>query len=89
MNYPDLASLPFLHPLGIFLLPALVLVVLWTVVIKGIALWKSARSGQKFWFIAVLIVNSLGILELIYLIWFTKEPTKVAPAPAPAPASAP
>jgi len=36
-------------------------------ILKGITLWKSARKNQKYWFIALLIINSLGILPLIYL----------------------
>ena len=39
----------------------------WTVVLKGFALWYSARAGQKWWFIALLVVNTLGILEIVYL----------------------
>ena len=54
----------------LFLVPLLILVMLWTIVIKGFALWHAARGEQKVWFIALLIVNTLGILEVIYLIWF-------------------
>ena len=42
-------------------------VILWTLVWKGLALWKSAGLRQKGWFIALMIVNTLGILEIIYL----------------------
>jgi hypothetical protein len=38
------------------------------VVLKAFALWRSARRGQKWWFIALLLVNSLGILPAIYLL---------------------
>lgn len=37
-------------------------------ILKAFALWKSARKGQNIWFIALLMVNSMGILPLIYLI---------------------
>lgn len=49
------------------------------VVLKGIALYKSAGKKQKLWFIALLIVNSAGILPLIYLILehFSSKPTKI------------
>ncbi len=36
--------------------------------LRGYALWKSAKKGQPVWFIALLIVNSMGILPLIYLV---------------------
>ncbi len=44
--------------------------VLWEIVLKGFGLWYSARSKQKWWFIAMLIFNTLGILPIIYLLWF-------------------
>ena len=44
----------------------LLVVVLWTIVWKGLALWKAARNNHKAWFIILLIVNTVGILEIIY-----------------------
>ena len=37
-------------------------------VLKGIALWRSARREEKGWFIALLVLNTLGILPAIYLL---------------------
>ncbi len=37
-------------------------------VLKGIALWRSAQRHEKWWFIALLLVNSVGILPGIYLL---------------------
>ncbi len=51
----------------------LILAVIWTIPWKGIALWKSARRGQIGWFIILLIVNTLGILEIIYIFLFAKK----------------
>jgi len=51
----------------------LIIVFLWTIFWKALALWRSAKNGQRFWFIAFLIVNTLGILEIIYLFGFAKE----------------
>ena len=42
----------------------------WTLIWKGFALWHSAKNKQKGWFIAVLILNTIGLLPIIYLIWF-------------------
>jgi hypothetical protein len=47
-----------------------VALVVWTLVIKGFALWSAARAQQKYWFVALLLINTFGILEVIYLIWF-------------------
>ncbi len=37
-------------------------------ILRGISLWKSAKRDQNVWFIALLLVNSMGILPLIYLV---------------------
>lgn len=37
-------------------------------VLKLITLWQSARRKQIAWFIFLALVNSLGILPVIYLI---------------------
>lgn len=42
-------------------------------VLKGLALWKAARHGQNIWFVALLIVNSMGVLPTIYLLFFQKK----------------
>lgn len=51
----------------------LVLAVIWTIPWKGVALWKAARRGQKVWFILMLILNSLAILEILYIFVFSKR----------------
>ncbi len=51
------------------------LVLAWSIFWKGMALWKSARNSQKYWFIAVLIVSSIGILEIVYLKFFQRKTT--------------
>lgn len=49
------------------------LIIAWTLPWKGVALWKSARNSQKYWFIALLILNTLAILEIIYIFFFSKK----------------
>lgn len=45
--------------------------------LKGIALWRSGREGRRWWFVALLVVNSLGILPGIYLLTHPeKQPHK-------------
>ena len=57
-------------PLGeLFLL----VIIAWSLVWKGLALWKSAREGSKVWFVVMLIVNTLGILEILYLFVFSSK----------------
>ncbi len=81
------SAFPFAFP---FALPLLALVGIWSVGIKGYALWHAARNEQTAWFVVLLIVNLLGIPELIYLVWFRADKAttrKVAPAPVPAPST--
>ncbi len=42
--------------------------IVWSIAWKGVALWTSARRGQKGWFVAFLLVNTVGALEILYLL---------------------
>jgi hypothetical protein len=44
--------------------------------LKIMGVWRSAQNGQKGWFAALLILNSMGILELTYLFYFSKPDKK-------------
>ena len=59
------------------LLSLLLLLAVWSLVWKGFALWQAARNHQKVWFVILIIVNSLGILEILYLLAFCKNKNKV------------
>lgn len=48
---------------GIYIL----LLTLWTLPWKGWALWLAARRGEKWWFIAILVLNTIAVLEIIYI----------------------
>ncbi|MEI6144156.1 MAG: DUF5652 family protein [Candidatus Berkelbacteria bacterium] len=45
----------------------IVILALWEIPWKGVALWKAARNKDLAWFIILLIVNTLGILEILYI----------------------
>jgi len=51
--------------------------VIWSLVWKGISLWKCGRNNQLYWFIAILILNTAGILPIIYLLWFQGRQQKI------------
>jgi len=62
-----------------FILPLVaffVLLAIWEIVWKAIAMWHSARRGQKAWFIFILIFNTAGILPIIYLIVYRDRQVK-------------
>lgn len=54
------------HPLYFFLIIA------WSTIWKGVALWYSAQRRDTGWFIAIFLLNTLGILEIVYLFVFTR-----------------
>jgi len=51
----------------------LVIALVWSLAWKGVALWKSAGRKEKWWFIAFLVVNTLGVLEIAYIYYFSKK----------------
>ena len=46
---------------------------IWSLFWKGFALWRAGRHNQPYWFIALLLVNTVGLLEIVYLVWFQKN----------------
>ena len=73
---------PFMHsgpnfplPVEGFILFGLValIVTLWSLVWKALAVWHAARNRQKIWFVALLLIHTWGILDIIYLVWFKKN----------------
>jgi hypothetical protein len=49
-----------------------IIAVLWALPWKGVALWRSARRNHIGWFIVLLIVNTLAILDILYIFIFSK-----------------
>lgn len=44
------------------------LLILWGLIWKGIGMWQAAKQDQIPWFILFLVLNTAGILEIIYLL---------------------
>jgi ABC-type nickel/cobalt efflux system permease component RcnA len=62
---------PFLSVWG----PIIGIWALVAIALKGYALWNAAKRNEMWWFIALLVINTLGILELIYIIFVLKKLT--------------
>lgn len=60
MNLQSIQALIEQHPAFFLILT------LWSMVWKGLALWKAAQRQERNWFMVILIVNTFGILDLIY-----------------------
>lgn len=54
-------------------LAVLILIIAWSLAWKGFALWKAARLSHKIWFIIILIANTVGILEIIYIFFVARK----------------
>lgn len=51
----------------------LVLSAIWVLPWKGYALWLAAKRNDTKWFVAILILNTLAILEIIYIFFVVKR----------------
>lgn len=59
--------------LGPLFIGGIALIALWTIFWKGWALWLAARRGEKVWFGVLLVLNTIGILEIIYIFLVAKR----------------
>ena len=50
----------------------IILLVIWEAFWKLIGLWKSAKAGDKLWFVAIFVINFFGLVPIVYL-WRTKQ----------------
>ena len=67
----DYSFLPVVMSAVVFA-PILPLLIVWSLTWKALALWHSAQKGQYWWFLVLVFVNTLGILEIIYLFAIAK-----------------
>lgn len=51
--------------------PLLAVISLWSLPWKGYALWQASKRGDKKWFIALFILNTVAILEILYIFIFS------------------
>lgn len=57
----------------IWLVLIIPLAIVWSMAWKGIALWKAGRNEDLAWFIVLFIMNTLGILDIIYIFAFSRK----------------
>lgn len=72
-NMPFLANVYSLTPALAFLVALIVA----DLVLKAWAMWRAARMEKKAWFIGLLIINSIGILPVIFLLMTRNEYAKI------------
>lgn len=59
-----------------WLVVLVVVLAVWDLFWKGLALWRAARENREWWFIALLCINSAGVLPIIYLIRYSRANSK-------------
>jgi hypothetical protein len=52
---------------------AIIPFLIWSLFWKGVALWRAAKNEQRNWFVVILILNTFGIIEIVYLFKFAKH----------------
>ncbi len=52
---------------------AILPIIIWTLFWKGLALWTAAKRDHKVWFVVMLVLNTVGILEIIYFFFVAKK----------------
>jgi methionyl-tRNA synthetase len=57
-------------------LSLLIALAVWELVWKGLALWRAGKNKQLAWFVVMLVLNTAGILEIIYLVFFSHKQLK-------------
>jgi hypothetical protein len=53
-----------------------IVIMIWTLPWKAYALWLSARRGEKKWFLVLLVLNTVAILDLYYIFGVAKKSLK-------------
>ena len=61
---------------GIGLTITFVILTIWSVIWKAIALWRAGRNNQVGWFVVLFLINTIGILEILYIFVFQPKETK-------------
>ena len=51
----------------------LIILLIWSLAWKGIALWTAAKKNHLAWFIVLFIVSTIGILDILYIYVFSKK----------------
>jgi type IV secretory pathway TrbD component len=69
--YGQPLGLTSLAVIGLGIIAGILAIVI--IFLKGYTLWHSAKRGEKWWFIALLIVNTAGILELVYIFFVLRK----------------
>jgi len=51
----------------------MILILLWTLPWKIYSLWTAVKNKHKIWFVVLIVFNTVGILEIIYIFFVAKK----------------
>ncbi|CAG0949668.1 MAG: hypothetical protein HND27_01975 [Bacteroidetes bacterium] len=66
-------DLHVLEELFSWLLPLVIVLTIWEMVWKIIAMWKAGRNNHLTWFICIAVFNTIGILPIVYILMNRKK----------------
>ncbi len=66
MDFTFISDLMNINPVLLFFIFA------WIALWKGLSLWKAARLNQPVWFVVLLVVNTFGLVEILYIFLFSE-----------------
>jgi hypothetical protein len=55
-------------------MPLIIILIIWELVWKLIAMWKAGRNNHLVWFICIALINTIGILPIVYILMNRKKP---------------
>lgn len=70
-------NLPHLPETLVWLMPIIIILMIWETVWKLIALWKAGRNNHLVWFICIALINTIGILPIIYILINRNKPIEL------------
>ncbi|MDA3855324.1 MAG: DUF5652 family protein [Candidatus Woesearchaeota archaeon] len=62
--------------LKILFIMLVVFLVIWDMTWKAIGMWKAGRNNQLVWFVFIFILNTAGILPIVYIFFFQRNMNK-------------
>lgn len=66
-----------MEPIALNFTWQLIVFIVWELIWKGLALYRAGKKQQLVWFIFILILNTMGVLPIIYLIISRKQDKKI------------
>jgi methionyl-tRNA synthetase len=51
----------------------MVLLIIWSLLWKCYSAWLAGKHNHKKWFVALIVLNTVGILDMIYIFGYLKK----------------